>query len=213
MSVGRDFDGLVSVLRGADDLTSALRAVMTPGRWRHSEAAGRLAGDLAARYRCDEAEIVRRAALLHDVGRTLPPEALAHIVDWGGWPPDEYERAAGPALIHGPAGAAVAAALGLANEAAAAIRFHVAGREGLTLTDKIVMAADAAEKTRPYPWAEAARRALDESLDLCVAFWVTLKSEQVRAAGRAVHPRSRQTLASLGQEVTTRARLLAAPFL
>jgi putative nucleotidyltransferase with HDIG domain len=213
MSAGRDFDGLVSVLRRADDLTSALRAVMTPARWRHSEAAGRLAAVLAARYSCNRPEIVRRAALLHDVGRALPPEAIAHIVDWRGWPPDEYERAAGPALTHGPAGAAVAAALGLADEAAAAIRFHVTGREGLTVTDKIVMAADAAEETRPYPWAETARRALDESLELCVAFWITLKIEQVRAAGRAVHPRSSQTLASLGADITTRARSLAAPFL
>ncbi len=213
MSAGRDFGGLVSALRGADDLNSALRAVMTPARWRHSEAAARLAAALAARYHRSEAEIVRRAALLHDVGRALPPEALSRIADWRGWPPDEYERAAGPALTHGPAGAAVAAALGLVDEAAAAIRFHVTGRETLTVTDKIVMAADAAEETRPYPWAETARRALDESLELCVAFWVTLKTEQVRAAGRSVHPRSRQTLASLSREVTARARSLAAPFL
>jgi HD superfamily phosphohydrolase YqeK len=213
MSVGYDFDGLVAALRGTDDLGSALRAVMTPRRWRHSEGAAAVAADLAARYGCREAGAVCRAALLHDVGRALTPAALAKLVDWRGWPPDEDERAAGPALTHGPAGAAVAAELGLAAEGAAAIRFHVTGRADLTLTDKIVMAADATEGTRPYRWAEAARRALDDSLELGVAFWLTLKTERVRAAGRPVHPRSSRTLASLGPDIAARARLLVAPFL
>jgi putative nucleotidyltransferase with HDIG domain len=213
MSAGYDFDGLVAHLRGTDDLAAALRSVMTPSRWRHSEAAARLAANLAARYHRDGADVARQAALLHDVGRALLPEALANIVDWRGWPPDECERAAGPALTHGPAGAAVAAALDLADEAAAAIRFHVTGRGRLTVIDKIVMAADAAEETRPYRWAEAARRALEESLELGVAFWITLKAEQVRASGRAVHPRSSQTLTTLGAEMTARARSLINPFL
>jgi HD superfamily phosphohydrolase YqeK len=75
------------------------------------------------------------------------------------------------------------------------------------------MAADAAEETRQYPWAAAARRALQDSLDLAVAFWITLKAEQVRAAGRKLHPRSSQTLASLGSRIAAEARRLVTPFL
>jgi putative nucleotidyltransferase with HDIG domain len=213
MTGGRDFDGLVAALRGAEDVSLALREVMPAERWRHSEAAARLAAELAARYRYSVADVARRAALLHDVGRSLTPSALEAIVDWRGWPPDDDERAAGPDLMHGPAGAAVAAALGLAEEGVAAIRYHVTGRADLALLDKIIMAADAAEETRQYPWAAAARRALENSLELAVAFWTTLKTEQVRAAGGVVHPRSSQTLAALGSEKAAEARRLVTPFL
>jgi HD superfamily phosphohydrolase YqeK len=116
-------------------------------------------------------------------------------------------------LMHGPAGAAVAAALGLPEEGVAAVRYHVTGRPDLTLLDKIIMAADAAEETRPYPWAAAARRALQDSLELAVAFWIKLKTEQVRAGGGVVHPRSSQTLAALGSETAAEARRLVIPFL
>jgi putative nucleotidyltransferase with HDIG domain len=213
MSAAPEFDGLVAALSEADDWGSVLRAIMPPGRWRHSDAASRLASALAARYRYPAADVARRAALLHDVGRTLTAAALAAIVDWRGWPPDDDERAAGPGLMHGPAGAAVAAVVGLPAEGVAAVRYHVTGRRDLALLDKIVMAADAAEETRQYPWAEAARRALENSLDLGVAFWITLKGEQVRAAGRKLHPRSSQTLASLGSETAAEARRLVIPFL
>ena len=208
-----DFDGLVAALRGAEDLSLALREVMPAERRGHSEAAARLAAELAARYRYPAVDAARRAALLHDVGRILTPSAWAAVVDWRAWPPDDEERAAGPDLTHGPAGAAVAAASGLAAEGAAAIRYHVTGRADLTLLDKIIMAADAAEETRQYPWAAAARRALEVSLELAVAFWITLKAEQVRAVGGVLHPRSSQTLAALGSETAAEARRLVIPFL
>ncbi len=213
MSAALDFDGLVAALTEADDLSSALRSIMPPARWRHSDGASRLAAALAARHGYPAADLARRAALFHDVGRALTPAALAALADWRGWPPDDGERAAGPALMHGPAGAAVAAAVGLPAEAAAAVRYHVTGRRDLTILDKIVMAADAAEETRRYPWAEAARGALEDSLELAVAFWVTLKGEQVRAAGRKLHPRSSQTLTSLGEETAAEARRRVIPFL
>jgi putative nucleotidyltransferase with HDIG domain len=213
MSAALDFDGLVAALRGADDWGAALRTVLPAGRWRHSEAASRLASTLAGRYGYEPADLARRAALLHDVGRALPASALSEIGDWRGWPPDDAERAAGPGLLHGPAGAAVAAALGLPEEGVAAIRYHVTGHPDSDLLGKIVMAADAAEETRPYPWAEAARRALEDSLELAVAFWITLKAELVLADGGVVHPRSSRTLASLGSETVAEARRLVFPYL
>ncbi len=213
MKAAYGFDELVAALSGAEDLISALRLIMPPARWRHSEAASRLAASLAAEYGHPEAAEVRRAALLHDVGRTLRASAWASIADWHGWPPDDDEWAGGAGLLHGPAGAAAGTALGLTAEGAAAVRYHVTGRPGLTLADMIVMAADAAEETRRYRWAPTARRALADSLELAVAFWVTLKAEMVRAAGLALHPRSRQTLAYLGADVVAAARRLAVPFL
>ena len=119
----------------------------------------------------------------------------------------------GADLLHGPAGAAAAAALGLPTEGAAAVRYHVTGRPDLTPADMIVMAADAAEETRPYAWAAAAREALATSLGLAVAFWVYLKAEKVRAAGLPLHPRSAETLAALDDTLAAEARRRARPFL
>jgi len=208
-----DFEGLVAALNRAGSFSSALQRIMPEARRRHSEAAADLAADLAARYGHPDADTVRRAALLHDVGRTLDLAALKGIACWHGWLPDGYEWAAGANLLHGPAGAAVARAVGLSAEGAAAVRYHVTGRPELALADKIVMAADAAEGTRRYAWAPAAREALAVSLELAVAFWVVLKVEKVRAAGLALHPRSSQTLDALDADVAAEARRLANPFL
>lgn len=213
MNVGGDFGRLVAALRDADDLASALRGVMPADRWRHSEAAARLAGELAERSGYPDPDVVHRAALLHDVGRVLAVSALRRVSEWHGWPPDEDEWAGGADLLHGPAGAAIAAALGLPAEGAAAVRYHVTGRPALTPADKIIMAADAAEETRPYAWAAAARKALETSLELAVAFWVFLKVEKVRAAGLPLHPRSAETLAALDEALVAEARRLARPFL
>ncbi len=208
-----DFESLVAALSRAEDLSSALRRIMPDARRRHSEAASDLARDLAARFGHPDADAVRRAALLHDVGRTLGLAALKGIAHWHGWPPDDHEWAAGANLLHGPAGAAVAQAVGLSAEGAAAVRYHVTGRPELAPADKMVMAADAAERTRRYAWAPAAREALAVSLDLAVAFWLVLKVEKVRAAGLTLHPRSSQTLDALGADVVAEARRLANPFL
>jgi len=208
-----DFEGLVAALNRAGNLSSGLHLIMPEARRRHSEAASDLAADLAARYGHPDADAVRRAALLHDVGRSLNLAALRGINDWHGWPPDDYEWAAGANLLHGPAGAAVARAVGLSAEGAAAVRYHVTGRPELALADKIIMAADAAEGTRRYAWAPTAREALAVSLELAVAFWVVLKVESVRAARLALHPRSSQTLEALGADVVAEARRLAKPFL
>jgi putative nucleotidyltransferase with HDIG domain len=213
MNAGGDFGRLVAALRRADDLESAVRGVLPPERWRHSEAAARLAGELADRYGYPEPEVLRRAALLHDVGRVLEVPALRDVSDWYGWPPDEAEWGGGADLLHGPAGAAVATALGLTAEGAAAVRYHVTGRPALEPADKIIMAADAAEETRPYAWAAAAREALNVSLELAVAFWVYLKVEKVRAAGLTLHPRSAETLAAFDETLAAEARRLARPFL
>ena len=213
MNAGDDLGRLVAALRGVGDIGSALRAVLPAERMRHSEAASRLAAEVAVRYGHPGADVVRRAALLHDVGRALEAPALRDVAVWRGWRPDKYEWAGGMDLLHGPAGALVAAAAGLPAEGAAAVRYHVTGRPALTLADKAVMAADAAEETRPYAWAEAAREALAVSLELAVAFWVYLKAEKVRAAGLPLHPRSAQTLAAFDGALVAEARRRARPFL
>ncbi|MGD8717833.1 MAG: HD domain-containing protein [Candidatus Zixiibacteriota bacterium] len=213
MTFPDDFNAVVAALGAAADEDSALREMMSERRYDHSRGAAELAETLARQYGHPAPALVRRAALLHDVGRVLTPRAMKGISDWRGWPPDDVEKAVGPGLLHGPAGAAVASALGLPAEGAAAIRYHVTGRPEPTLADRIIMAADAAEESRSYAWAPPAREALAESLDLAVAFWLIVKAGAVRAAGRVPHSRSAETLATLDGAVVRRARRLAEPFL
>lgn len=212
MSKPQELEALARTLRGAEDIVSALRGIMPARRWRHCREASRLAGELAARYGHPSPALVAQAALLHDVGRSWRETSLRAVSKWYGWEPDAEEWAGGEGLLHGPAGAAFASALGLPREGATAIRYHVTGRPGLTATDKVVMAADACEPGRPYEWAAAARETLAASLDRAVAFWVVLKMEYVRAAGLALHPRSAATLAALDAELVAEVRPLVRPF-
>jgi len=185
---------------------------MEPRRRRHSLAAAALAGELAVRYGFGDAAAVAHAALFHDVGRSLGPAEGVHAAAAYGWPADELEQAGGMGLTHGPAGAAIASAV-IEDELAASIRYHVTGRPAATLADKIVMAADAAEPTRAYAWAATARLALAASLDVAMAFWLKLKTESVRAAGRPVHPRALAALADVDAAVLAEAERLVVPFL
>ena len=208
-----DFDELVATLAGAEDVDSALSRIFPAGRRRHAAGAASLAASLAERYGYPDAAALRRGGLLHDAGRALKVEARRSLADWRGWPPDDAELRGGDGLLHGPAGAAVAAALGLSADVCSAIRYHVTGRPGATLADKIVMAADAAEPNRPYSWADAARAALGESLDLAVAFWIHLKVGFVKAEGGVVHSRAAATWASLDDALKREAERLARPYL
>jgi len=214
MTPGRfDFDELVAALAGAEDVDSALCHIFPAGRRRHALGAASLAASLAERHGYPDAGALYRGGLLHDAGRALKAGALRSLADWRGWPPDDAELRGGDGLLHGPAGAAVAAALGLPADVCGAIRYHVTGRPGATLAEIITMAADAAEPSRPYAWADAARAALAESLDLAVAFWIHLKAGFVKADGGAVHPRAAAMWASLDDAVKREAERLARPYL
>jgi len=172
-----------------------------------------MAAELAERYGYADITTATRAALLHDVGKVIIPQEIKEIEDWQSWDPDEEEWKAGMSLLHAPVGAWLATQLGVPREGAAAIRYHVTGRPEMTLLDKIIMAADAAEHTRTYPWAEEMRYILSSSLDLAVAFWVNIKEGFVRLGGGVVHPRSSLTLQSLDAVLNHEAALLAKPYL
>jgi len=207
------FGDFVKKWRRAERNDSALLRLVAPSRRAHAQGAAALAGDLAARWGYDAPDVLRRAALGHDLGRALSLPTLHAISDWYGFEPDDHERAAGVGLLHGPAGGALAAAAGFPAGAAAAVRYHVTGRPSPPLADKIIMAADAAEPSRTYPWAGVVRDALASSLDLAVAFWIYLKTEAVKAGGLEVHPRAVATLASFDEAVVAEARRLGRPFI
>lgn len=195
-------------LRRAVVWEDVVARVLPPARFRHAMGAAALASELARRFDHAEEALVTRAALIHDIGRGFPTAFLGQVEEWFGWRPDDEEVTAGAALLHGPAGGAVATAAGLPEWAAAAVRYHVTGRPQLTLADKIVMAADAAEASRRYPWAMTAREILDWSLDVAVAFWLRLKAAAVEREGRSVHTRSKEAFASFPAEVRAEAERL-----
>lgn len=204
-------DKLIAILRGAADDEAALADVMPPSRLRHSLGAAALAGELAVRYGYPDPAEITRAALWHDVGRAASADSVPGAAAAMGWPPDA-EEAGNPELLHGPAGAAVAAACGLGKAAAAAIRYHVTSRPGAPQADMIIMAADAAEPYRRFQWADGARAALSVSLEMACAYWLSVKIEYVRARGAKVHPRGEEALATYDAALRTEAERLAARY-
>jgi HD superfamily phosphohydrolase YqeK len=203
---------LIVNCKGAADENAALAGIMPRPRWEHSLGAATLAGELAVRFDYPEPARIYRAALWHDVGRLATSSSIPSVARSAGWAPDA-EEIGNPELLHGPAGAAVAAAVGVGMMEAAAIRYHVTSRPCPPLADMIILAADAAEQSRRYPWAEGARRALVVSLELACAFWITLKIAHVLAAGGRVHPRAKAALAGYDSPVRAEAERLTKVYL
>ena len=198
---------LIVKLKGAADERAALKSIMPRPRWDHSWGAAVLAGDLAVRFGYPAPEEISRAALWHDVGRLATTASVPTAAQSAGWPPDADETG-NRELLHGPAGAAVATAVGLGAAGAAAIRFHVTSRPRPPLADMIILAADAAEPHRRYLWAAGVRDALATSLDLACALWINVKIAQVRAVGGRVHPRAENALAAYDDVIRSEAERL-----
>jgi predicted HD superfamily hydrolase involved in NAD metabolism len=152
---------------------------------------------LAPYYEVDE-ERAYTAGLLHDCGKDLPYEDAKALPFSPGLEPDA-EELANKALIHGPAGAALAAEVfGISDpEILGAVRYHITGRPDPAPMDFVVMAADCIESTREFPGAEKLREVATADLDAAVVAWILLKVESGTRDDHKPHGRSGEMLASL----------------
>ncbi len=139
-------------------LTEAMRSVLKPRRFQHVIGVETTAVQLAENMGVDGKK-ARLAALLHDCAKYLPPEEQASLAkrDGSTLDPREYGM-----ILHAPAGATLAKErYGIQDEdVLEAIRYHTTGKEGMTLLDEIIWAADLIEPSRDHPSVERQRALL-----------------------------------------------------
>ncbi len=185
-----------------------LAVLLSRERYVHSlgtaSAAVRFAADFGA-----DADAAYTAGLIHDCAKDLAYEDAVSLPFPPGFEPDELEMSS-PALLHGPAGAALAARLfGLTDtDILGAVRFHVTGRPDARPVDLAVKLADAVEPSRDFPGVNTLRDFALEDPAAAVVIWVYIKIEVARRRGLAVHRRSDEMLATVAGDVIARARRL-----
>lgn len=139
-------------------LTNAMGAVLKPRRFRHVIGTEVTAVQLAENLGADGRK-ARLAALLHDCAKHLPLEKQAELARQDGSSLDPERDAM---ILHAPAGATLARErYGITDEEVLeAIRYHTTGKEGMTLLDEIIWAADLIEPGRDHPSVEKHRSLL-----------------------------------------------------
>lgn len=174
-----------------------LAALLSEERYAHSVGTAEEAARLAANFDAD-ADKAYTAGLLHDCAKDLYCEDARAVPFPSGLEPDERELS-GSALIHGPAGAALAAELFAVTDAEVlgAVRFHVTGCPAPTSVDFAVWLADCVEPSRKYPGVGRLRDLSEIDPDAAVITWMLAKAEFARCRGFEPHPRLGEMLASL----------------
>jgi predicted HD superfamily hydrolase involved in NAD metabolism len=174
-----------------------LAVLLTEERYAHSVSTAAEAVKLASHYGVDE-KIVFTAGLLHDCAKDIPRKEAKDLPFPAGFEPDADELAS-KALIHGPAGAALAVEVfGVTDpEILGAVRYHITGRPYPSPVDFVVMAADCIEPTRKFPGVGKLREIASVDPDAAVVAWILFKIESARRESRKPHARSDELLAAL----------------
>ena len=135
-----------------NDLRRDISDKMSGFRLAHTLGVEKMAIRLGEIFCPDKIEMLRAAALLHDVTKELSVEAHTEIYKrFGQAPSEEYINS--PATLH-----SVTASLIIPEEYAdfadeeliSAVRYHTTGRVGMSICEKIIYLADYIEETRKY---------------------------------------------------------------
>ena len=136
-----------------DGLRDRVGRDMSEKRYAHTVAVEDMAGKMA-KYLCPEkTNILRAAALLHDITKELTSDEHIKICDSLGVSYDS-DNIAAKKTFHAMTAAAkirVDYAEFADEEIISAVRYHTTGREGMTLTEKIIYLADYIDDTRKFP--------------------------------------------------------------
>ena len=160
------------------ELRERVTADMSPKRARHTLAVEQMAARLAALYCPEKEQILRVAALLHDVTKEWPTEQHVAFLEANGIEVTALDLAA-PKTLHARTAAVLIPAAYSAYadaEVVSAVRWHTTGREGMSATEKIVYLADYIDDSRTFP----------DCVKLRSAFW-DADPESMSQAEREAH--------------------------
>ena len=136
-----------------DSLYASVKESMSEKRFRHTAAVADMAVRLGELFAPDKVDILRAAALLHDITKEYSTEKQLQILGDFGIMITEQDILT-PKTLH-----AKTAALLIEHrypefadsEVIQAVRYHTTGRAGMTMTEKIVYFADYIDDTRTFP--------------------------------------------------------------
>lgn len=136
-----------------DELRERVGNYMSEKRYAHTVAVEDMASRMA-KYLCPEkTNILRAAALLHDITKELTADEHIKICESLGVSYDS-DNVAAKKTFHAMTAAAkirVDYPLFADEEIIGAVRYHTTGREGMTLSEKIIYLADYIDDTRKFP--------------------------------------------------------------
>ncbi len=134
-------------------LRASVASGMSEKRFKHTAAVEDMVARLAALYCPDKENLLRAAALLHDVTKEYDLAAQLELCARLGIPTTEADR-----LAHKTLHARTAAALIPENypdfnheTIVSAVRWHTTGRADMTLSDKLLYLADYIDDSRLFP--------------------------------------------------------------
>ena len=143
-----------------DDLRARVMKEMSPRRFRHTLAVEEMVTRLCALFCPEDTLTLRAAALLHDLTKEKSEEVQLSLCDRLGLDVSAEDRVS-PKLYH----ARTAAALIPVDFASfddpiivSAVRWHTTGREGMTLTEKLLYLADYIDESRSFDSCVLLRR-------------------------------------------------------
>ena len=143
-----------------DTLREKMKGSMSPKRFVHTAAVEEMVARLCALY-CPEYTLqLRAAALLHDLTKELTPEAQEALCAAYDIPVDDLQRLS-PKTYHAKTAAAriVRDFPEFADSIIVnAVRWHTTGREGMTLTEKLLYLADYIDDSRTFSSCVLLRR-------------------------------------------------------
>jgi predicted HD superfamily hydrolase involved in NAD metabolism len=136
-----------------DGLYASVKGSMSEKRFRHTAAVADMAERLGELFAPDRADVLRVAALLHDITKEYSLEKQLQILSDFGIMVTEKDILT-PKTLHARTAALLIPRLypEFADEAVvSAVRYHTTGHAGMTITEKIVYFADYIDETRTFP--------------------------------------------------------------
>ncbi len=180
---------------GECSMTKRLKSTMPRTRYLHTLSVATTAVTLAYMHGVDPWK-AHLAGMLHDCAKGLPMEEQYEWIQKGRIEAEEDELAL-PAIVHAPAGVAVAREVyGVEDEEIlSAIRWHTTGKRGMSGIDKVVYLADMIEPLRrPFPGLTRIRQIAYRDLDGAVRLAARISADHILGSGRQILKRTLELL-------------------
>ena len=141
------------------ELRAAVSGEMSEKRFRHTAEVEKMAARLGRLYAPDKVDVLRAAALLHDITKEYSAERQLQICYEQGIRISKQDILT-PKTFHAKTAAALIPTLYpefADDEVISAVRWHTTGRANMVLLEKIIYLADYIDESRTFPDCETLR--------------------------------------------------------